>query len=145
MNERLKKLYQEVIVRHSREPYHFSKEAAGQIIEAYNPLCGDQYKLFVEQEDKRLESLHFHGYGCAISKASASVLIESLEGLDYETAKARIDVFMQVLDPNIELGGLEIPETYLAFEAARSFPARLKCASLSWEAMRQYLSELKNN
>lgn len=141
MNERLKQLYQEVIVRHSREPYHFSKEAKGDMIEAYNPLCGDQYKLYVDQRGDTLQSLHFHGYGCSISKAASSILVQSLEGLETVEARTKIKAFMAVLDPNINLAELEIPEDYLAFEAARSFPARLKCASLTWESMAKYLAE----
>ncbi|MEM6345417.1 MAG: Fe-S cluster assembly sulfur transfer protein SufU [Bacteroidota bacterium] len=141
MNERLKKLYQEVIVRHSREPYHYSKDADGEVVEAYNPLCGDQYKLFIEQEESLLKSLHFHGYGCSISKAASSVMVQSLEGLDIAQAKARVEAFMAVLNPEVELAGLSIPEEYLAFEAARNFPGRLKCASLSWETMAKYLEK----
>ncbi|MEL7534316.1 MAG: Fe-S cluster assembly sulfur transfer protein SufU [Bacteroidota bacterium] len=142
MNERLKKLYQEVIVRHSREPYHFSKDAVGEMIEAYNPLCGDQYKLYVDRIDDKLQSLHFHGYGCSISKAASSVLVQSMEGLDLASAKEKVASFMAVLNPEIELENLPIPEEYLAFEAARSFPARLKCASLAWETMAKYLENL---
>ncbi|MFK7924711.1 MAG: Fe-S cluster assembly sulfur transfer protein SufU [Bacteroidia bacterium] len=142
MNERLKKLYQEVIVRQSREPYHFSKAAEGEMVEAYNPLCGDQYQLYIQEGDDTLQELHFHGYGCAISKASCSVMVQSLEGLDVEAAKAKIETFLMVLNPEFSLEGEQVPADFLAFEAARSFPARLKCASLAWEAMADYLQNL---
>ena len=114
----------------------------GEILEAYNPLCGDQYKLYIDQEKNRLNNLHFHGYGCSISKAASSVLVQSLEGLDIHEAKERVEAFMAVLNPEIDLAELTIPKEYLAFEAARSFPGRLKCASLAWETMAQYLKEL---
>ncbi|MEL6652172.1 MAG: Fe-S cluster assembly sulfur transfer protein SufU [Bacteroidota bacterium] len=139
MTERLKKLYQEVIVRRSREPYHYRKDAPGEVVEAYNPLCGDQYQLYVEEENQQLEGLHFYGHGCAISKASSSVLVESLEGLSREEAKEKVALFLKLLQSDEELEGL--PESFEAFIAARQFPARLKCASLSWEAMRDYLEE----
>ena len=81
MDEKLKQLYQGVILKHSQSPINYEKREDADIkIEAYNPLCGDQFKLFLETEGDVVKSIHFHGYGCAISKASTSILVKKVEG-----------------------------------------------------------------
>ena len=141
MNDRLKQLYQSVILKHSKEPVHFEKkEQATYILEAYNPLCGDKFQLFFEIEDGKISQLSFHGYGCAISKASASVLVKKLEGRLVEEGLALCRQFLAMLQADKE-GPEDVDEELAAFAAARSFPGRMKCATLSWEEMEAFLKE----
>ncbi|MCB0564145.1 MAG: SUF system NifU family Fe-S cluster assembly protein [Phaeodactylibacter sp.] len=141
MNDRLKQLYQSVILKHSKEPVHFEKkEQATYILEAYNPLCGDKFQLFFEIEDGKISQLSFHGYGCAISKASASVLVKKLEGRPVEEGLALCRQFLAMLQADKE-GPEDVDEELAAFAAARSFPGRMKCATLSWEEMEAFLKE----
>lgn len=136
MDKDPKQLYQEVILRHSNAPFHFEKwEEAPLVIEAYNPLCGDQFRLFLELEGDKVVKASFHGYGCAISKASTSILIEKILGKTIEEIHQLALAFYQIVRP--EGGTLEADadEELLAFAAARQFPARLQCATLSWEAL----------
>jgi len=87
MNDKLKQLYKTVILKHNNAPFHYEKkEMAPHQLEAYNPLCGDRFNLFLDVKNGVIESIHFHGYGCAISKASTSVLAKNLEGKKVETA-----------------------------------------------------------
>ncbi len=142
MNERLKQLYQSVILKHHKEPVHFEEnEAAPYILEAYNPLCGDKYRLFFELEGGKVSRMSFHGYGCAISKASSSVLVKKVEGVPVEEALRLCHAFLEMLQTGEEQP-LSADEELDAFTAARSFPGRMKCATLSWEEMERFLAGL---
>ncbi|MCB9294557.1 MAG: SUF system NifU family Fe-S cluster assembly protein [Lewinellaceae bacterium] len=139
MNDRLKQLYKSVILKHHKEPVHFGKnEEATHILEAYNPLCGDKFRLFFGIEDGKIHQISFHGYGCAISKASTSVLVKHLEGLPAEKALALCRQFEAMLQSEEETPEA-VNEEFAAFAAARSFPGRMKCATLSWEEMEKFL------
>ncbi|MCB9049359.1 MAG: SUF system NifU family Fe-S cluster assembly protein [Lewinellaceae bacterium] len=145
MNDRLKQLYQSVILKHHKEPVHFEKnETAAYVLEAYNPLCGDKFQLFFEVRDGVVADMSFYGYGCAISKASASVLVKKMEGQPVEEALALCRAFLAMLQAEQEQ-----PETadeeLAAFTAARAFPGRMKCATLSWEEMEQFLVGLEGD
>ena len=92
MNERLKTLYKSVIIKHNSEPFSFEKkENATHVLKAYNPICGDRFELFFEVKNGVIEDLTFHGFGCAISKASTSVLVKNLVGKDFVKALLRLD------------------------------------------------------
>ena len=138
MNDKLKQLYKTVILKHNNTPFHYEKkEGATHQLEAYNPLCGDRFNLFVEIEKGKIESIHFHGYGCAISKASTSVLAKNLEGKTLDQALALCGEFQQVVSPDTRSKN-ELEE-FEAFAAAKDFPGRLTCATLSWEAVKSFL------
>ncbi len=138
MNDKLKQLYKTVILKHNNTPFHYEKkENATHQLEAYNPLCGDRFNLFVEVENDKIESIHFHGYGCAISKASTSVLAKNLAGKTMEQALALCGAFQQVVSPDGTVTNES--EEFEAFAAAKDFPGRLTCATLSWEATRSFL------
>ena len=139
MNDKLKQLYKTVILKHNNEPFHYEKKAtATHQLEAYNPLCGDRFNLFVEVKSGVIESIHFHGYGCAISKASTSVLAKNLEGKKIATALALCHDFQQVVAPDNTAE--HDSEEFEAFAAAKDFPGRLTCATLSWEAIQAFLT-----
>ncbi|MFT5383520.1 MAG: nitrogen fixation NifU-like protein [Saprospiraceae bacterium] len=141
MNEQLKKLYQSVILKNNNDPSHFEKrEEASYVLEAYNQICGDRFKLYFDIENDKITQLSFHGFGCAISKASTSVLVKKIEGKTPEQVKSILNSFLNTVKPD-----QEIPENteddFLAFAAARDFPGRLKCATLSWEEMGNFLTK----
>jgi nitrogen fixation NifU-like protein len=142
MNDRLKKLYKTVILKHNNEPFHFAKQEGQQHrLEAYNPLCGDRFDLFLDIKENKIAALYFHGYGCAISKASTSILVKNLNGQTVEKALELCQSFAAVIHPESETIKENEKEEFEAFAAARDFPGRLKCASLSWEAMTAFLKE----
>ena len=132
MNDRLKQLYQEVILQHSKQPFQYEKrEDADLIIEANNPVCGDRFTLYCDVKDGKIENLSFYGHGCAISKASTSILVKKLMGKSLEEILDYAPVIQQIIDPqNEEI--VDDPEL-AAFEAARFFPERSTCVTLSWE------------
>ena len=124
-------------MQHNQSPYHFEKyEKAVYKLEAYNPLCGDQFKLFLDVKGQLIEQLHFHGYGCAVSKASTSLMVQELEGRNLAYAKQLIDEYLAMLEdspfqipPRIQGTDLEV------FSISREYPARLTCASLAWKEL----------
>ena len=143
MNDKLKQLYKTVILKHNNEPFHYEKkEDATHQLEAYNPLCGDRFNLFLGVKNGIIESIYFHGYGCAISKASTSVLAKSLEGQTIEQALALCDEFQQVVSPKTTTGNEK--EEFEAFAAAKDFPGRLQCATLSWESITLFLKDFNS-
>ena len=143
MNDKLKQLYKTVILKHNNQPFHYEKkETATHQLDAYNPLCGDRFNLFLEVKDGLIESIHFYGYGCAISKASTSVLAKNLEGKKIATALELCKDFQQVVAPDNAIENEH--EEFEAFAAAKDFPGRLQCATLSWEAVQNFLSKHPN-
>ena len=146
MNERLKTLYKEVILAHQKDPYHYYPlETADEVLEAYNPLCGDQFKIYLKIDGVYVSEASFQGYGCAISKASSSILVQSIEGKTLEEVRKLHRVFMEVVSPSTPEKTLssenEIQRIFEAFAAAREFPGRLRCATLSWEAVESFLTK----
>lgn len=140
MNDKLKQLYQSVILEHSNHPVHYEKrEGSTYTLDAYNPLCGDRFSLYFDVEDGKIRNLCFYGYGCAISKASTSVLAKRLEGKSLTEAAALCQAFAAVVQPAAPLPA-EVDEEFEAFAAAREFPGRIKCAALSWEEMETFLA-----
>ncbi len=133
----LNDLYQEVILDHNKNPRNFREiENANRKADGNNPLCGDELKVFLELEDERVQDVSFVGSGCAISKASASMMTQMVKGKTLTEAETLFDEFHRMvlgeMDEEAEenhLGKLKI------FAGVREFPARVKCASLSWHTM----------
>ncbi len=140
MNPRLKSLYKEVILTHNAKPFHFQKmEAIENTVEANNPLCGDRFQFFLEEADGKITAVHFHGFGCAISKASSSILTQKLEGKTRIEAQKLCAAFLGFIEGEnrTDVSDQEIE----AFAAVDDFPARKDCAILGWQAMNDYLSK----
>lgn len=129
-------LYQEVILDHNRRPRNFRAiSEATRRQEGYNPLCGDRLTLYVKLDAGRISDLSFEGSGCAISKASASLMTEALKGKTVEEARALFDRFHDMVtsssdSPPAEMGKLAV------LAGVREFPTRVKCASLAWHTMK---------
>lgn len=140
MNNQLKKLYKTVILKHNNQPYHYGKRAdATHQLAAYNPLCGDKFTLFIDLKNDLIERVYFHGFGCAISKASTSVLAKHLEGKTLAQATLLCEEFAQVVSPDAATESDK--EEFAAFAAAKDFPGRLTCATLGWEALEGFLKQ----
>ncbi len=133
----LNDLYQEVILDHNRNPRNFREIAdADKWADGNNPLCGDALRVYIDLEDDKVKDVAFKGSGCAISKASASMMTQVVKGKSKEEAETLFDEFHRMvlgtLDEETEensLGKLKI------FAGVREFPARVKCASLSWHTL----------
>jgi nitrogen fixation protein NifU and related proteins len=132
----LSDLYQEVILDHNRRPRNFRVlENATHHAEGFNPLCGDRLDLFLRIEGDVIAEVGFQGAGCAISKASASLMTDSLKGRPVAEARALFDRFhrMVTTPPDVEvedLGKLSV------LAGVREFPVRVKCASLAWHTFK---------
>jgi nitrogen fixation NifU-like protein len=133
----LRELYQEVILDHNRSPRNFRKmENANRKVEGFNPLCGDHYTVYVRLENDIIQDVSFEGAGCAISKASASVMSSVIKGKTSAEAKVLFDGFHKLVTGSAD-GAVEL-ETLgklAAFSGVSDFPARVKCASLAWHAL----------
>jgi nitrogen fixation NifU-like protein len=136
----LSDLYQEVILDHNRRPRNFRTiDGASRQQEGYNPLCGDRLTVYVTLEGDRIADLAFEGSGCAISKASASLMTESLKGKTVTEARALFEKFhaMVTSSPDTEaedLGKLSV------LSGVREYPTRIKCASLAWHTAKAALA-----
>ena len=133
----LSELYQQVILDHNKKPRNFrALEGANRTAEGFNPLCGDQLTVYMLMDEGVVKDLSFVGTGCAISKASASMMTQAVKGKTREEVQALFDEFHRMvtgeLDEETEenhLGRLKI------FAGVRDYPARVKCASLPWHTM----------
>ena len=137
----LRELYQEVILDHNKRPRNFQKlEGANRAAEGYNPLCGDQLTVYLRLEDDMINDISFQGSGCAISKASASVMTATLKGKTKAEAEDLFETFhkMVTADLNVTFDPLEVGKL-AAFSGVREFPVRVKCATLPWHTMRAAL------
>lgn len=134
MFDDLHDLYQQVILDHSRSPRNFHKlDNANRSAEGRNPLCGDQVTIFLRMEGDIVQDISFVGSGCAISKASASLLTDSLKGKTKQQVK---HLFSKVHDmvTTGRVDGAEIGKLAV-FAGVHKFPARVKCAILPWHAI----------
>ena len=137
MNQELKELYQQVILDHNKSPRNFRKmENPTKFAEGYNPLCGDHINIYLLIENGIVKDVSFKGEGCAISKASASLMTSILKGKKVEEAEILFEKFHDLVtgklgeNSNIdELGKLAV------FAGVQEFPVRVKCASLAWHTM----------
>jgi nitrogen fixation NifU-like protein len=136
-------LYQEVILDHCKKPRNFRvMEGADYKAEGYNPLCGDKVTVYLKIEGDKIVDIAFQGSGCAISTASASILTETLKGKTEAEATAIFESFHDLVTgaaaaagSGADIGKLEV------FSGVSEFPARVKCATLSWHTLRAALNE----
>ena len=134
-----RELYQLVILDHNKSPRNFrAMDAADAEAEGYNPMCGDQLKVWVKLDGDRIADVSFHGSGCAISKASASLMTTTVMGKTREEARKLFEGFHHMLTGE-NGGGGELPSKLAVFAGVREFPMRVKCATLSWHALKSAL------
>lgn len=133
----LSDLYQEVILDHNKNPRNFREMAdANHRADGHNPLCGDQLKVYLHLDGDTVTDVSFTGSGCAISKASASMMTQALKGKTREQAELLFDEFHKMVTGKLDV---ENDENHLGklriFAGVLEFPARVKCASLSWHTV----------
>jgi len=143
MDSELRELYQQVILDHNKSPRNFRKlENANLRPKDITLLCGDRIDVFIKLENDIIKDISFQGSGCAISKASASLMTSMLKGKSKAEAEELFNKFHDLItgklgdNPSIEdLGKLAV------FAGVKEFPARVKCASLAWHTMQSALSK----
>jgi nitrogen fixation NifU-like protein len=142
MNDDLTDLYQQVILDHSKSPRNFRVlPPPVATAQGRNPICGDNYSVFLKLNGDRIEDVSFQGSGCAISKASASVMTDTVKGKTKDEARQLFDKFHEI----VTTGQMELEGAgrLAAFAGVHKFPARVKCAILSWHALKAALEGTK--
>ena len=137
----LSDLYQEVIMDHNRKPHNYGRlEGANREAEGFNPVCGDHLTVYLQERDGVIVDVRFQGEGCAISKASASLMTDSVKGKTTAEAEELFQGVHHMLTGDLDADvGAERLGKLAVFSGVREFPARIKCASLSWHALRNAL------
>lgn len=133
----LRELYQEVILDHNKNPRNFKKlELHSHHANGHNPLCGDKLELFLEVVDGIIMDISFVGSGCAISTSSASLMTQFLKGKSIEETRHYFENFHDlVIGKELDENALEGLGKLAVFAGVQEFPARVKCASLSWHTL----------
>lgn len=137
----LRELYQEVILEHNKKPRNYKAiEGANRQAEGYNPLCGDRITLYLNLSGDRIEDVGFQGSGCAISRASTSMMTTAVKGKGREEAIALFEKFHQMLSGKLDVKKYQDQLGKLAvFSGVCEFPVRVKCATLAWHTLRAAL------
>jgi len=135
----LRELYQEQILEHSKAPRNFRElQNANHKAEGYNPLCGDHFTIYLDLEGDTIHDVSFQGSGCAISKASASMMTQSVKGKSKEEAAKLFEQFHQLVTGQAN-GDRESLGKLAVFAGVSEFPVRVKCATLAWHTLQAAL------
>ncbi|PYT15528.1 MAG: SUF system NifU family Fe-S cluster assembly protein [Acidobacteria bacterium] len=133
-------LYQEVILDHNRQPRNFGDlPGANRRAEGFNPLCGDRVTVSLTLEGDVLKDIRFQGSGCAISKASASMMTETMKGRTRAQAERLFQEFHRLLTEDSGAPDAASLGKLVVFSGVREFPIRVKCATLAWHTLRAAL------
>ncbi len=137
----LRDLYQDIILEHSKRPRNYrTLAAANRSAEGYNPLCGDHFTIYLDVEDGHIRDISFQGSGCAISKASASMMTQAVKGKGTDEAEELFEKFHRVVTGRNSVESSDLGKL-AAFAGVSEFPVRVKCATLAWHALRAALQE----
>ncbi len=144
----LEDLYREIILDHYRSPRNRGElDPPAIMAEGFNPLCGDEIKVFLMVEDDKVEDIRISGQGCSISQSSASMMSQAVKGKTVNEARAVIRAFKAMMtppdpdhdhdhdEPAVKLGDLE------ALSGVQKFPVRIKCATLAWNTLTQAMDD----
>ena len=137
-------LYQEIILEHNRSPLNYGIIEGEEPLEAHNPLCGDQYRIYLKIEGNRVKNIKFEGKGCALSKASASIMTKLAMGKTIEEV-LRIckSVMDRVKGNNDEKKSFEGDEEISVLGGVSKYPSRIKCVTLSWHGLMGYINKYR--
>ena len=141
MSGDLRELYQEIILDHAKHPRHAGALSnATATAEGYNPLCGDQIKVYARVKNGKIEDLTFEGKGCAISQASASLMAEMAQGRSVADVERLMEEFLHLVKGE-QANGMDADDRdrLEALSGVREFPMRVKCATLGWHTMKSAL------
>jgi len=132
----LRDLYQEVILEHSKAPRNYRRPAeANQKAEGFNPLCGDRFTVYLNLEGDQIRDIGFQGSGCAISKASASMMTQAVKGKSKQEAQKLFEAFHRLVTTGELNGNREELGKLAVFSGVSEFPVRVKCATLAWHTL----------
>lgn len=144
MTTELGDLYQEVILEHSKAPRNFRRlVSANHEAEGYNPLCGDRCSIYIDMDGDKINEIGFQGSGCAISRASASMMTQMVKGKSKAEAVKLFEQFHGLVtgkDEGAKAGDLG---KMAVFGGVSKFPARVKCATLAWHTLQSALEDEK--
>jgi nitrogen fixation protein NifU and related proteins len=136
----LRDLYQELILDHSKAPRNYRELTnADHKAEGYNPLCGDRFTVYLKMQGESIQDIGFQGSGCAISKASASMMTQSLKGKTRSEADDLFNRFHKVVTGQAKNGNQEGLGKLAVFSGVSEFPVRVKCATLAWHTLQAAL------
>ena len=145
MSADLGELYQEVILEHSKAPRNFRKpESANREAEGYNPLCGDRCTVYIDMDGDAIREIGFQGSGCAISRASASMMTQMVKGKSKAEAAKLFEQFHNLVTGKADAAKSSDLGKMAVFGGVSKFPARVKCATLAWHTLQSAL-ENKND
>mgnify|MGYP001425141326 FL=1 len=133
----LRELYQQVILDHNKHPRNFGElDGADRHADGYNPLCGDRLALYMNLDSNVITEVSFVGSGCAISKASASLMTDAVKGKTLAEARRLFDEFHSMITSSETPANLELLGKLAVLAGVRDYPTRIKCASLAWHTLR---------
>jgi nitrogen fixation NifU-like protein len=136
----LSALYQDMILDHNRSPRNYGRlENANRKVEGHNPLCGDQLTVWLRLEGGQIQDVAFEGSGCAISKASASLMTSAVKGKSRREAEDLFEQFRKLVTGKLGQSEAETLGKLSVFSGVSEYPVRVKCASLSWHALKAAL------
>jgi nitrogen fixation NifU-like protein len=137
----LRDLYQEVILEHSKAPRNYRVlEHANHRAEGFNPLCGDRFTVYLDMSGDTIRDISFQGSGCAISKASASMMTQRVKGRTRSETEMMLENFRQLLTGKISADDRHGLGKLSVFSGVSEYPVRVKCATLAWHALRAALN-----
>lgn len=136
----LRDLYQEVILEHSKAPRNYRQlAAANHHAEGFNPLCGDHFTVYLDIDGDAIRDVSFQGSGCAISKASASMMTQAVKGKSKAEAAKLFDTFHKLVTTGEANGNQSELGKLAVFSGVSEFPVRVKCATLAWHTLQAAL------
>ena len=144
MSTELGELYQEVILEHSKAPRNFRRPAsANHEADGFNPLCGDRCSVYIDMEGDAIKEIGFQGSGCAISRASASMMTQMVKGKTKAEAAELFKQFHNLVTGKDEAASQEELGKMAVFAGVSKFPARVKCATLAWHTLQKAIEDDK--
>ena len=133
----LRELYQEVILDHNKHPRNFGEiKGAERRADGFNPLCGDRFSVYLNLEDDVVTDVNFIGSGCAISKASASLMTDAVKGKTVAEVRRLFEHFHAMITDDETTPDAEMLGKLAVFTGVRDYPTRVKCATLAWHTLR---------
>ncbi len=140
----LSDIYTELIMEHNQSKHNKGRlEDADQSARGHNPNCGDDLTVHIKVEEDRLIDIRYEGFGCAISEASASIMIDLIKGLTLDAARTKILTFMGMIKDEVdETEALEVLEDASILANIKNMPARVKCAVLAWHALEEAMKKV---
>ena len=133
----LRELYQQLILDHNKNPRNFQVlDSATRSAQGHNPLCGDKVQIYLQIDNDRITDISFQGSGCAISKASASLMTDAIKGKTQNEVEEQFRKFHTMLTDPTNTPDLDQMGKLAVFSGVRDYPARVKCATLSWHTLK---------